>query len=290
MSTRYRLQADPPPHPLAQLFPRPSDDDYLELKKSIRQVGLIEPITLHEDQVLDGLSRLRACREVGVEPEYVNFVGSDPLAFVLAMNKARRHLSESQRALLAANLVTMSAESGRPPLGQADARRLAGVGETSVTQALRVKKHAAGPELEKMINDGEVTVSAAAQVARLSPTEQKKVIAAGPKSVTRKASQLRKTGRGPSVHPPTRRFDAQTEEILRDLRNLACKLTRHIQTSDGKRFEQYARKHFPGWIDYGRVKLVDDGDGIKRVPATFVALQPLYRLLVAGARDRAYPR
>ena len=71
---------------------------------------------------------------------------------------------------------------------------------------------------------------------------------------------------------------------------MAYKLTRHIQTSDGKRFEQYAKRQFPGWIDYSPVKLIDEGDGVKRVPATFVALQPLYRLLVAGARRPGVPR
>ena len=37
------------------------------------------------------------------------------------------------------------------------------------------------------------------------------------------------------------------------------------------------------------MKLVDKGEGMKRVSAKFVALQPLYRLLVVAARDRPLP-
>lgn len=100
---------------------------------------------------------------------------------------------------------------------------------------------------------------------------------------------MRRTRRGPLAPRPRQQFDSNTEEILRDIRNLAAKITRYIRTSDGKRFEQYAKRQFPGWIDYSPVKLIDEGDGVKRVPATFVALQPLDRLLVDGTRDRAYP-
>jgi len=95
---------------------------------------------------------------------------------------------------------------------------------------------------------------------------------------------------GKAADKPARQFDPTTEELLRDLRNIATRLTKYIQTSDGKRFEQYVRDiQIAGWIDYSGVKIVDKGEGLKKVNASFVALRPLYRLLVASARDRAYP-
>lgn len=79
-------------------------ESYQQLKASIAEEGLLNPITIHEDQVLDGVHREKACGEVGVEPEYEPFTGKDPLRFVLAQNLARRQLTVGQRAALAAEV------------------------------------------------------------------------------------------------------------------------------------------------------------------------------------------
>jgi hypothetical protein len=100
-----------PFHPIANTFPMmdPSSPEFRGLVASIKGNGLWEPITMHEDMVLDGRNRLRACQEAGVAPRFEDFdeaKDGPPLAFVLAKNLYRRHLTEGQRALKAEEMVT----------------------------------------------------------------------------------------------------------------------------------------------------------------------------------------
>lgn len=92
------------PHPLAKLFPPMGPYEYEELKADIARNGLREPIVLFKKYLLDGRNRLRACMEIGIRPDFVNYEGDDPLGFVASMNFHRRHLNLSQRAMIAAKL------------------------------------------------------------------------------------------------------------------------------------------------------------------------------------------
>src|ERR1041385_5743384 len=93
-------------HPIASLFPMMDDDELAELADDIRDQGQREPIILHEGKILDGRNRYLACERAAVEPIVENFSGDDPLAFVVSLNLIRRHLSESQRAMVAAKIAT----------------------------------------------------------------------------------------------------------------------------------------------------------------------------------------
>ena len=44
-------------HELSKIFPPMSDEDFAELKQDIAKNGLLNPIVLHEGQVLDGAHR-----------------------------------------------------------------------------------------------------------------------------------------------------------------------------------------------------------------------------------------
>ena len=88
-------------HPLADLMPAMSEQEYAELRGDIEENGLLAPITLFDGKVLDGRHRARVCDELGIEPKTHNYVGDEPARFVLSMNVHRRHLTTTQRALIA---------------------------------------------------------------------------------------------------------------------------------------------------------------------------------------------
>ena len=77
------------------------------LKADIKIRGLRVPIIIFEDTILDGRNRYLACKALGVTPMLVDYEGDDPLNDVIAWNLTRRHLNESQRAMVAANLATL---------------------------------------------------------------------------------------------------------------------------------------------------------------------------------------
>jgi hypothetical protein len=90
-------------HPVANLFPLISGDDFAALSEDIRANGLLEPIWLHPDgRIVDGRNRYKACRAAGVEPTFRRWSGNGSLVeFVVSLNLHRRHLTSSQRAMAA---------------------------------------------------------------------------------------------------------------------------------------------------------------------------------------------
>lgn len=98
------------PHQAAELFPLMRADEFDGLVADIREHGQREPIVLHDGLVLDGRNRLRACEVLGIAPRTVEWDlnGKPPEAFVISMNLHRRHLSESQRGVIAAKMATLN--------------------------------------------------------------------------------------------------------------------------------------------------------------------------------------
>jgi hypothetical protein len=159
-------------HPLANIFPLIEGKEYAELAEDIRQHGLHEPIVLFENAILDGRNRYRACLDVGETPEFLEYDGDDPVAFVISRNLRRRHLNESQRGMVAAKLANLPKHihkddaSIEASVSQTDAADLLNVSRSAVQRAKVVQDHGV-PELTQAVERGEVAVSTAAEVATL---------------------------------------------------------------------------------------------------------------------------
>src|SRR5215813_6938268 len=95
-------------HPLANVFPLMEGEEFDELVADIKANGQHEPVTVYEGEILDGRNRYRACRRLGIEPNFTAYTDDDPVAFAVSLNLRRRHLDESQRAMVAAKLAKLA--------------------------------------------------------------------------------------------------------------------------------------------------------------------------------------
>lgn len=218
-------------HPVAEIFPAMSDEDHKGLVEDVREHGLREPIWLHRDgRIIDGRNRYRACGIVGIEPRFRTYEGDDAdlLSFVVSLNLRRRHLTESQRATVAARIATMrqgertdlaqiQARSGAsalidPPqspaavhVSQADAAKMLNVSRASVQSARKVLDRGV-PELVEQVERGEIAVSTAAAIAD-EPAEVQREVA----SLPTKRERQKKISEIDARRSASKALDAQIE-------------------------------------------------------------------------------
>lgn len=113
------LTSKPKVHPAAELFPMLAEGELKELAADIQLNGLQVPLVrTKEGLLLDGRNRWVACEAAGVEPRYEVYEG-DPFRYVVSANLHRRHLSDKQRAMIAAKLADLTLGSNQYPPAEA---------------------------------------------------------------------------------------------------------------------------------------------------------------------------
>jgi N6-adenosine-specific RNA methylase IME4/ParB-like chromosome segregation protein Spo0J len=180
-------------HPLADIFPLIEGTEFDELVADIKAHGLREPIVIYEDMILDGRNRYRACEAAGIEPTFIVYQGDDPVSYVVSLNLHRRHLSESQRAMVAAKLANLRDGQRADlveglPIGRAS--ELLNVGERTVARAREVQERGV-PELVSAVERGDISVSAAADVATQPIEAQREIVARGEREILEAARAIR---------------------------------------------------------------------------------------------------
>lgn len=211
-------------HPVAELFPAMSATEFAKLKADIAANGLRQPIIIWQEQIIDGRHRYAALKELGKWSAFYERElddDADPIAYAISTNLTRRHLTESQRAMVAAELANM--KKGRPseenaPIGafsQDEAAEMLGVSRRSIQRATETRKKAA-PELANAVKEGKVSVAAAAAVAEAVPdkSEQAAIVAKGPNAVkaeAKKAREQKKAAKPKPTPPPKPIHEAMDE-------------------------------------------------------------------------------
>lgn len=164
-------------HDAAYLFPEMSEPEFEELKQDIRKHGQQVPILLYHGKVVDGRHRLRACAELGIVPRFEEMLAANDAEVnqtVVSINLHRRHLSESQRALIAARMTNSAVGTNQHTAGAVSQQQVANELGISVDSVLRGKKvitHGA-PELVQAVAAGKINISSAAKLATLAKADQ----------------------------------------------------------------------------------------------------------------------
>ena len=223
-------------HDYANLFPMLDAAAQDALRADIQAFGVREPVILFDGRILDGRNRYMAARDLGLDFPVADFDGADAdaLAYVLSTNLHRRHLTESQRAVVAGKLANMkrgnpdfsnsaNLQNSEPSVSQAQAANMLNVSERSVATAKKVIEKGA-PELVAAVENGAVSVSAAAAVAKLPQEEQAATVSEGPKALKEKAKSVRQ--KKAATDQP------EDDKIDRKLRRAFRKLTPQAQEDD----------------------------------------------------------
>ncbi|MFA6103624.1 MAG: ParB N-terminal domain-containing protein [Victivallaceae bacterium] len=93
-------------HELADAFPLPEGKEFEQLKRSIEAEGQQIPVIMYKGKLLDGRSRWRACRKLGIAVKAVEWNGTGNLEdLIISLNLHRRYMTASQRAALAVKLL-----------------------------------------------------------------------------------------------------------------------------------------------------------------------------------------
>lgn len=213
------------------LIPPLDQGERENLKKSLQNEGCRDKLVVCELEgkhiLLDGHNRYEICHELGIPFQSTDIKlpnRTEAKIWIIKNQRARRNLNESQRAMLAVKLEALYGEEAkqrkgkRTDLGQnldlsvagrsaEKAAKDMGVSHQTVSFAKKVVKEGI-PELKKMVESGDVAVSAAAKVTSRSSHVQGKIV--------ENAATLIKEGKNPNVAALLRENDSEIPEIDAD--------------------------------------------------------------------------
>ena len=157
-----------------------TDEEFSKLCEDIKTHGFSteHDIVIYEEMVLDGWHRHLASLEVGIRASYKQFISPDmadtALDFVIQENLHRRHLSVSQRAAIAAELMERSLDTPgeESPRGEAPSEEESGSND---------------PMPER------ITIAKAAEIMHVSPSSVKRAKAKKKANITDEEKAKAKT-------------------------------------------------------------------------------------------------
>ena len=182
-------------HPVAQIFPEPSEEEFEALKRDIEKNGQQQPVLVTPDGLLiDGRSRHRACQELELPTKSRVIDGSESELVVLvrSLNLHRRHLAPSQRAAIAVELLPEFEKAAK------DRQRRGGRGKKGPEQIPDLKASVATAPADageakdlaaRIVGTNRKYVSQAAELKRArerltAPRRKKSVLVGSPNSGT----------------------------------------------------------------------------------------------------------
>ncbi|KXA90144.1 hypothetical protein AKJ62_01565 [candidate division MSBL1 archaeon SCGC-AAA259D14] len=127
-------------HSIHSKIPRMCENVRESFREDIKENGIREPVKVNpkdEDEILDGRERYKEAFDLGIEElpyEVANLNGISPVEYIIKSALLRRHLSKSQKAMLAVEL--------KPELEE----------EAEKRKLRTLKKGEKDPDVEKKIN------------------------------------------------------------------------------------------------------------------------------------------
>lgn len=143
-------------HELAELTPVMLDKQYEALVASIKELGQLEPAKFYRGKLIDGRHRLKACKQLNLNLNYINLEANmsieDVKETVLGL-ETRRHQSITQKSLMAYNELLQNKKMGVKST-QGEIAKKHGVTRQDIGRAKKLNE-LASPDLISMLFNGE---------------------------------------------------------------------------------------------------------------------------------------
>ncbi|RYH71154.1 MAG: hypothetical protein EON54_00225 [Alcaligenaceae bacterium] len=274
-------------HPLSAAFPPMAPESLDALRDSIVELGVLNPITVFDGQVLDGWHRYMVTQELGYDCPTVELLAeADPRHFVIAQNKARRHVTQAQLAMAVTSVhawkplgANQHIESRvniecAPSKSATELAELAGVHRNTIAQAKAVQANAE-PAVIDAVQRGDIGLPKAAAIAKL-PREQQAAAIAAPAP---KPSKTKQPALASALLPatPAAAASAPIDGEVEKLRADVVRLTSENEELSDRLAETAS----------DLAKLVEDNEGMARV---FEADDKVVAALAEAARYRELNR
>lgn len=184
-------------HEIANIFPMMDGTEFAALVDDIKQNGLLDPIITHENKIIDGRNRYRACVEAGIAPRFEVWKqnGMPMLDWVVSRNLHRRHLNETQRSVVGKKLANLkhgqradiAREANLPVLTIPEAAKILNVSERTIRTVAAVEREK--PELMPLLESGQMSAHEAYQKIKIEKRaadieRQREEITKSPESIT----------------------------------------------------------------------------------------------------------
>lgn len=198
-------------HPICELFPPMSGDEFSELTEDIAKHGQRETIKTYQGQIIDGRHRWNACTVLGLAPRFEEWDGRGSMvAYVVSLNLRRRHLTTSQRGMVGAKLLPhleqeaqerqrqagRTSGRGRPKKVRADLPE-ANQGPIAEPADPPLGEHRARDDAAAIVNVSPRTIADAAEILETAPDLAGEVETGAATIHAAKQEARRRTGRTP---------------------------------------------------------------------------------------------
>lgn len=201
-------------HPAAELFPMMGEEEFQQLKADIKENGQNNAITYWGNMLLDGRNRMRACRELNIDPideELDEELVPDPYAWVVSQNLHRRHLTDQQRAVIAARIANLKkgeigngrkVDSSYEEPTREHAASIMKVSKASIDRAKSVIKNGSA-DVVAAVERNEIPLATAEKLTKevKDKREQSKIVKQGKQAVSERLKQAEKPAIKPKAHP-----------------------------------------------------------------------------------------
>ena len=204
-------------HPVSQHFPLLDRAELARLADDIKQNGLREAIVVYEGMILDGRNRWRACKIAGVEPNFKDYCGDTPVRDVWSWNLHRRHLTPSQKAAIAVEILPeLEAEAKR--------RQLATLKQNSDVEKLPQREGKSRDKAGALLNISGRYVFEAKTIRAKAP-ELFERIKSGTTTISEAKRQIKREEKRKALQDAARSINADREREISsvcDIRHCSC--------------------------------------------------------------------